>query len=106
MKDHSACMCVCVCSVCVHSSHVLCVPVRVLIIKNKHVSLPVAETLCKANKVVHANVPTAVYSLTVRIKGLYVLFFLVQVRFTFYHSQARRGLNQNQTTNVQRLCNH
>lgn len=106
MKDHSACMCVCVCSVCVHSSHVLCVPVRVLIIKNKHVSLPVAETLCKANKVVHANVSTAVYSLTVRIKGLFVLFFLFQVRFTFYHSQARRGLNQNQTTNVQRLCNH
>lgn len=105
MKDHSACMCVCVCSVCVHSSHVLCVPVRVLIIKNKHVSLPVAETLCKANKVVHANVSTAVYSLTVRIKGLFVLF-LFQVRFTFYHSQARRGLNQNQTSNVQRLCNH
>lgn len=77
MKDHSACMCVCVCSVCVHSSHVLCVPVRVLIIKNKHVSLPVAETLCKANKVVHANVSTAVYSLTVRIKGLFVLFFLI-----------------------------
>lgn len=76
MKDHSACMCVCVCSVCVHSSHVLCVPVRVLIIKNKHVSLPVAETLCKANKVVHANVFTAVYSLTVRIKGLFVLFFI------------------------------
>lgn len=105
MKDHSACMCVCVCSVCVHSSHVLCVPVRVLIIKNKHVSLPVAETLCKANKVVHANVSTAVYSLTVRIKGLFVLF-LFQVRFTFHHSQARRGLNQNQTSNVQRLCNH
>lgn len=77
MKDHSACMCVCVCSVCVHSSHVLCVPVRVLIIKNKHVSLPVAETSCKANKVVHANVSTAVYSLTVRIKGLFVLFFLI-----------------------------
>lgn len=106
MKDHSACMCVCVCSVCVHSSHVLCVPVRVLIIKNKHVSLPVAETLCEANKVVHANVSTAVYSLTVRIKGLFVPFFLFQVRFTFYHSEARRGLNQNQTTNAQRLCNH
>ena len=37
----------------------MCVPVRVLIIKNKHVSRPVAE----ANKVLNANVSPLVFTL-------------------------------------------
>lgn len=48
----------------------VCVYLRVLIIKNKHVSLLVAE----ANKVLHANASTGVYTLTACIKGLFRLF--------------------------------
>ena len=61
MKDH--CVCVCECArLCVHmcaqvyvcamsaARMFVCVPVRVLIIKNKHVSLPVAEALVRAKQ--------------------------------------------------------
>lgn len=49
-KDHHACT-----HVCVSVAHMfVCVPARVLIIKNKHAFLLVGQ--CEANKVAHANV--------------------------------------------------